>query len=197
MSWSVGSYSAHATKQIEPASARCLEYDARIRRDRDFLVLWRCHGKSGRNYFAGARHGSRSSLEAQSDCVQATPASGPYRWDSLLLTQRSPHHGRNRMVSTSPLGMETSGRNHLDAGSRGCRQLRKRRLAAWRNWRPHRRRTIAVSLAAKSPSHVYLESLSKLKKAITDKRGNRGNFKIGSGENISDCPHDSPLPCSA
>src|SRR5450631_368169 len=29
--------------------------------------------------------------------------------------------GRNRVVPTPPLGMETSGRNHLHAGSRGCR----------------------------------------------------------------------------
>jgi hypothetical protein len=29
--------------------------------------------------------------------------------------------GRNRVVPTPPLGMETSGRNHLHAGSRGRR----------------------------------------------------------------------------
>jgi len=46
---------------------------------------------------------------------------GPYRRDSLLGAQRGPHHGRNRMVSTPPLGMETSDRNHFDSGSRGCR----------------------------------------------------------------------------
>jgi len=51
-----------------------------------------------------------------------------------------------------------------------------------------------VSLAPKSQSYVYLESLSeKFKKDITDERGYRGNFKIGSGKNISDCPNYTPF----
>src|SRR6202011_4208615 len=51
-----------------------------------------------------------------------------------------------------------------------------------------------VSLAPKSQSYVYLESLSeKFKKDITDERGYRGNFKIGSGKNITDSPNYTPF----
>jgi aromatic ring-opening dioxygenase catalytic subunit (LigB family) len=47
----------------------------------------------------------------------------------------------------------------------------------------------AISFTVKNQSHVCLESLSKkFKKDITDERGYHGNFKIGSGKNISDCP---------
>jgi hypothetical protein len=53
----------------------------------------------------------------------------------------------------------------------------------------HRRNAIAVSFAAKTQSHVCLEFLSKkFKKDITDERGYRCDFKIGSGKNVSDCP---------
>ena len=39
-----------------------------------------------------------------------------------------------------------------------------------------------------------LESLSKkFKKHITDEPGDRANYKIGSGKNISDCPSQAPL----
>jgi hypothetical protein len=52
----------------------------------------------------------------------------------------------------------------------------------------------APVLAAKDQSHVCLESLSKkFEKDITDERGYRGNFKIGSSKNIFDCPHYAPL----
>jgi hypothetical protein len=71
------------------------------------------------------------------------------------------------------------------------RGLRPSSLAQTRD---HRGGTIAVSFAAKNQSHVYLESFSKkFKKDITDERGYHGNFKIGSGNNISDCPSYTPL----
>jgi hypothetical protein len=45
-------------------------------------------------------------------------------------------------------------------------------MEARRNWRHHRRRTIAVSFAAENQSQVYLESLSKkFEKAIADDDG--------------------------
>jgi hypothetical protein len=94
---------------------------ARIYCDRSFLVLWRRHGNLRRNYFAPARHASRSSLGSQSDCVQPARASGRYRGDFLPGARRDSPHGRNRVVPPPPLGMETSGHNHLDTGSRGCR----------------------------------------------------------------------------
>jgi hypothetical protein len=93
---------------------------ARIYCDRRFLVLWRRHGNLPRNYFAPARHASRSSLGSQSDCVQPARASERYRGDSLPGAGRDSHHGRNRVVPPPPLGMETSGHNHLDTGSSGC-----------------------------------------------------------------------------
>ena len=63
-----------------------------------------------------------------------------------------------------------------------------------RNWSHHRRCAIAVSVAAKNESRIRLEFLSKkFKKDITDQRGDRGNSKIGSGEDIGDCPSYAPL----
>jgi hypothetical protein len=48
--------------------------------------------------------------------------------------------------------------------------------------------------AARNQSHVYLESFSKkFKGDIIDERGYHGNFKIGSGNNISDCPSYTPF----
>jgi hypothetical protein len=98
------------------------------------------------------------------------------------------------MVPTPPLGMAASGRNHLHTSSRGYRKRFQGRFAAWRNWRHHRRCTIAVSPTPKSQSHVCLESLSeKLKKDITNERGYRGNFKIGGSKHISDGPSYPPF----
>jgi hypothetical protein len=48
--------------------------------------------------------------------------------------------------------------------------------------------------ATKNQSHVCLEFLAKkFKRDITDERGYRGDYKIGSGKNISDCPSYAPL----
>ena len=68
-----------------------------------------------------ARHASRSSLGSQSDGAQAARAVGRCCWDSLPAARRGPRHGRNRVVPTPPLGMETSGCNHRHTGSSGCR----------------------------------------------------------------------------
>jgi hypothetical protein len=48
-------------------------------------------------------------------------AYGPCRWDSVPPAQRGPHHGRNRVVPTPPLGMETRSCNHRHAGCGGSR----------------------------------------------------------------------------
>lgn len=51
-------------------------------------------------------------------------------------------------------------------------------------------RIVAVSFAIKGQSRVCLESLSKkFENDITAERGDRGNFKIGSGEDIFQCPN--------
>jgi hypothetical protein len=60
-------------------------------------------------------------LVSQSDSVQPARASGRYCWDILPGACRDSYHGRDRVVPTPSLGMETSGRNYLDTGSRGCR----------------------------------------------------------------------------
>ena len=92
------------------------------------------------------------------------------------------------MVPASPLGMETSGRNHRHTGSRGMSLTAPEVTGC------------AAALASSSPVHyccffcnqqssVCLESVSKkLKKDISDERGYQRNFKIGSCKNISDCP---------
>jgi hypothetical protein len=46
----------------------------------------------------------------------------------------------------------------------------------------------------KDQSRVCLESLSKkFENDITAERGNRGNLKIGSGEDIFECPSYAPF----
>jgi len=51
-----------------------------------------------------------------------------------------------------------------------------------------------MSITGVFAQSVCLEFLSKkFNKDITDERGYRGDFKIGSGKNISDCPSYPPL----
>ena len=53
---------------------------------------------------------------------------------------------------------------------------------------------VAAFTAAKNQSHVCLELLSKkFEKEITDERDYRGDLKICSGKNISDCPSYASL----
>ena len=114
-------YSADAGQRSHWPRSHCRTQDTGIHGDRHFLVLWFRHGESRRIYFALARHGSRSYLGSQSDSLQAARASGRYGWDSLPAARREPRDGRNRVVSTPPLGMEIRGRNHRHSGPRGCR----------------------------------------------------------------------------
>ena len=53
---------------------------------------------------------------------------------------------------------------------------------------------LLFSLAIKDQSRVCLESLSKkFENEITAERGGRGNFKIGSGEDIFERPNYAPF----
>jgi hypothetical protein len=63
----------------------------------------------------------------------------------------------------------------------------------------HLRRGGQANLACDQESEPFrLEPLpKKFKKDITGQCGNGGNFKIGDGKNVSDCPNYPPLPAHA
>ena len=60
--------------------------------------------------------------------------------------------------------------------------------------RHHRWRAVAVSFAIKYQRRLCLESFSKkFEEDVTAERGDHGNFKIGSGEDIFERPNYAPF----
>src|ERR1022692_2837611 len=57
----------------------------------------------------------------------------------------------------------------------------------------HSRRVADASVSNRDQSPTCLEFLSKkLKNDVAGERGDRGDYKIGGGKNISECPGDTP-----